>query len=116
MKMCECIFCKIAAREITSKIINEDDQCVVFEDASPQAPVHFLVIPRKHISSLNDARDEDRNLLGHLICVAARTAKEKGIDGSGYRAIINTNAEAGQTVFHIHIHILGGRLLGWPPG
>ena len=114
--MCGCIFCKIAAHEIPASIHYEDDLCTVFEDNSPQAPVHLLVIPKKHIASLNDAGDEDRDLLGHLLCVAARMAKEKKIDGSGYRTIVNTNAEAGQTVFHLHIHVLGGRRLGWPPG
>ena len=114
--MSECIFCKIAAREIPANIFYEDDQCMVFEDINPHAPVHMLVIPKKHITSLNDAGEEDRNLLGHLLGVVARVAKEKKIDGSGYRTVINTNAEAGQTVFHLHIHVLGGRLLGWPPG
>ena len=116
MKMSECIFCKMAAREIPTNIIHEDDLCMVFEDINPQAPVHLLVIPKKHITSLNDAEEEDRGLLGHLLGVAARAAKEKKIDGSGYRTVINTNAEAGQTVFHLHIHVLGGRRLGWPPG
>ena len=99
-----------------AKIFYEDDQCMVFEDINPQAPVHLLVIPKKHITSLNDAEEEDCNLLGHLLGVVARVAKEKKIDGSGYRTVINTNAEAGQTVFHLHIHVLGGRRLGWPPG
>ena len=114
--MCGCIFCKMAAHEIPANILYEDDLCMVFEDINPHAPVHALVIPKKHITSLNDACEEDRNLLGHLLCVAARVAKEKKIDGSGFRTVINTNAEAGQTVFHLHIHILGGRRLGWPPG
>ena len=116
MKMSECIFCKMAAREIPTNTIYEDDLCMVFTDINPQAPVHLLVIPKKHIASLNDAEEEDRDLLGHLLGVAARTAKGKEIDGSGYRTVINTNAEAGQTVFHLHIHVLGGRRLGWPPG
>ena len=116
MKMCGCLFCKIAAREIATNFLYEDDLCLVFEDIHPQAPIHLLVIPKKHLTSLNDAEEEDRNLLGHLLGVAARMAKEKKIDGSGYRTIINTNAEAGQTVFHLHIHVLGGRRLGWPPG
>jgi len=115
-KMCECIFCKIAAREIPANILYEDDLCMVFEDINPCAPTHLLVIPKKHITSLNEAGDEDSLLLGHLLWAAARSAKEKKIDGSGYRTVINTNAQAGQTVFHIHIHVLGGRLLGWPPG
>jgi histidine triad (HIT) family protein len=111
-----CIFCQVAAHEKTAKIQYEDDHCVVFQDIHPKAPVHLLVIPRKHIASLNDALDDDKALLGHLMTVVGRMAKEQGIDGTGYRAVINTNAEAGQTVFHLHIHILGGRILSWPPG
>ena len=116
MKMCGCLFCKIAAREIPANILYEDDLCMVFDDINPHAPVHLLVIPKKHITSLNDACAQDRDLLGHLLGVAARMAKEKNIDGSGFRTVINTNAEAGQTVFHLHVHVLGGRRLGWPPG
>ena len=116
MKMCGCVFCKMVAREIPTNIIYEDDLCMVFEDINPQAPVHLLAIPKKHITSLNDADEQDRDLLGHLLGVVACVAKEKKIDGSGYRTVINTNAEAGQTVFHLHIHILGGRRLAWPPG
>ena len=116
MKMCGCIFCKMASHEIPANIIYEDDLCMVFEDINPQAPVHLLVIPKKHITSLNDAGDDDGNLLGHLLSTVAHVAKEKKIAGSGYRTVINTNAEAGQTVFHLHIHVLGGRLLNWPPG
>jgi histidine triad (HIT) family protein len=111
-----CIFCQVAAHEKTAKILYEDEHCVVFQDIHPKAPVHLLVIPRKHITSLNDALDDDKALLGHLMTVVGRMAKEQGIDGTGYRAVINTNAEAGQTVFHLHIHILGGRILNWPPG
>ena len=114
--MCVCIFCKIAAHEMPTNILYEDDLCMVFDDINPQAPIHLLVIPKKHITSLNDAEAEDRDLLGHLLGVVARMAKEKKIDGSGYRTVINTNAEAGQTVFHLHIHVLGGRRLDWPPG
>jgi histidine triad (HIT) family protein len=111
-----CIFCQVAAHEKTAKILYEDEHCIVFQDIHPKAPVHLLVIPRKHITSLNDSLDEDQALLGHLMTVVGRMAKEQGIDGTGYRAVINTNAEAGQTVFHLHIHILGGRILNWPPG
>ena len=113
--MCECIFCKIAAREIPANILYEDDLCMVFEDINPQAPIHLLVIPKKHIASLNDAED-DNDLLGHLLGVVVRVAKEKKLAESGYRTVINTNADAGQTVFHLHIHVLGGRYLDWPPG
>ncbi len=114
--MTGCIFCQIISRQKPARILYEDEQCIAIQDISPKAPVHFLVIPRKHIISLNDNLDDDKVLLGHLITVAARMAKEQGIDGPGYRAVINTNAEGGQTVFHLHIHVLGGRILHWPPG
>ena len=116
MKLLGCIFCQVATHETHSKILYEDEQCVVFQDINPKAPVHVLVIPRKHITSLNEAQEEDKALLGHMLMVAGRMAREQGIDGTGYRTVINTNAEAGQTVFHLHIHILGGRILHWPPG
>jgi histidine triad (HIT) family protein len=116
MKMFGCIFCQIAARERPAALLYEDEQCVAFEDIHPRAPVHVLVIPRKHIRSLNDDCREDEVLLGHLLTVGARMAREKGVDRSGYRTVINTNADAGQTIFHFHIHVLGGRILGWPPG
>lgn len=114
--MSDCIFCRIAAHEAPAAIIHEDERCVVFHDIHPQAPVHLLVIPRKHITSLNDDLEDERELLGHLLTVVGRTAKEQGIEGTGFRTVINTNAEAGQSVFHLHIHILGGRRLRWPPG
>ena len=111
-----CLFCEIAAHQKPAKIFYEDELCVAFKDTNPKAPVHLLVIPRKHITSLNDDLDQDKELLGHLMTIAGRMAKEQGIDGTGYRTVINTNAEAGQTVFHLHIHVLGGRVLHWPPG
>jgi histidine triad (HIT) family protein len=116
IEMFGCLFCQIADRKKPANILYEDEQCVVFQDIHPKAPVHLLVIPRKHIVSLNDDIENDKALLGHLLTVAGRMAKEQGIDGTGYRTVINTNAEAGQTEFHLHIHILGGRVLGWPPG
>jgi len=116
MKIFGCIFCQVAAHEKPATIVYEDEHCVVLRDIRPQAPVHLLVIPRKHVTSLNDDLEEDKLLLGHLLTVVARMAKEQGIDGTGFRTVINTNAEAGQTVFHLHIHLLGGRILGWPPG
>jgi histidine triad (HIT) family protein len=116
LKMTGCIFCQIAARERPSTIYYEDERCLALKDIRPQAPVHFLVIPRRHITSLNDATDQDETLIGHLLTVAARVARERGIDASGYRAVINTNAEAGQTVFHLHVHVLGRRRMTWPPG
>jgi histidine triad (HIT) family protein len=105
MKMFGCIFCRIAAHKAPASILYEDEQCVVFRDINPKAPVHLLVIPRKHISSLNESLDGDAALLGHMLMVVGRMAKGQDIDGSGFR-----------TVIHLHIHILGGRTLGWPPG
>ena len=116
MKMFGCIFCQIAAHRKPAKILYEDEDCLVFQDINPKAPIHLLVIPRKHITSLNDNLENDKELLGHMMTVVGRAAREQGIDQSGYRIVINTNAEAGQTVFHLHIHILGGRMLRWPPG
>ncbi|MEJ2110534.1 MAG: histidine triad nucleotide-binding protein [Acidobacteriota bacterium] len=114
--MPECIFCQIAAQKAKAAVVYEDEFCVVFQDTNPQAPVHLLVIPRRHIVSLNDVTEEESALLGHMLVVAGRMAKEHGMDGRGFRTVINTNAEAGQTVFHLHIHVLGGRRLRWPPG
>ena len=114
--MSGCIFCQVAAHEKPAKVFYEDEQCLVIQDIVPKAPVHLLVIPRKHIGSLNDDLEDEKALLGHLLTVVRRMAKEQGIDGTGYRAVINTNAEAGQTIFHLHIHVLGGRILHWPPG
>lgn len=116
MKMFGCVFCQVVAGNSPATILYEDEQCVSFEDINPKAPVHILVVPRKHLPSLNEKLAEDEALLGHLLVVAARMAKEKGIDGTGYRTVINTNAEAGQTVFHLHLHVLGGRIMRWPPG
>jgi histidine triad (HIT) family protein len=116
MKMFGCIFCQVASHEKPAKILYEDEQCVAFRDINPKAPVHFLVVPRKHIPSLNEDLEGDKALLGHLLAVAARMAKEQGVGGTGFRTVINTNAEAGQTVFHLHLHVLGGRILRWPPG
>ena len=115
-KMFGCTFCRIAAREIPAKILYEDEQCLAVQDLHPKAPVHLLVIPRKHIVSLNENLESEELLLGHLLSVVARMAKEKGINGTGFRTVINTNAEGGQTVFHLHLHVLGGRAMKWPPG
>ena len=111
-----CIFCKIVAGEIPAAKIYEDERAVAFRDINPQAPTHALVIPRKHVASLNEAGETDEALLGHLLLVAARVAREEGHADGGYRTVINTGAGAGQTVFHIHVHLLGGRSLTWPPG
>lgn len=112
----DCLFCKIAAGEIPSKKIYEDDVCLAFNDISPQAPTHVLIIPRGHLDSLDAATDEHKETLGHLLLTAAEIAREKGFAGDGYRVVINTNADGGQTVFHLHVHLLGGRPFIFPPG
>ena len=112
----DCIFCKIAKKEIPSRIVHEDELVVAFEDVAPQAPVHVLVVPRKHISTTLELNDEDNALVGHMFQTANRIAKDRGIAERGFRMVMNTNAEAGQTVFHMHLHVLGGRAMGWPPG
>jgi histidine triad (HIT) family protein len=109
-----CLFCRIVGGEIPAKIVAQTDDCVAFRDINPQAPVHIVVIPRKHVSSL--AEVDDPELVGRLALLAADIARSEGIAESGYRTVINTNADAGQTVFHIHLHLLGGRRMGWPPG
>lgn len=114
--MNNCLFCRISAKKIPANIIYEDNEAVVFEDINPQAPVHVLVIPKKHIPTALDITEEDTALMGHLFRVAAEIAKEKGIAESGFRLVMNTNAYAGQSVFHIHLHLLGGRQMHWPPG
>ena len=110
----DCLFCRIVRKEIPATLVKETPECVAFRDINPQAPVHVLVIPREHVGSLNEARDAA--MIGRLALVAAEIAKDEGIAESGYRTVINTNAEAGQTVFHVHLHLLGGRRMGWPPG
>jgi histidine triad (HIT) family protein len=110
----ECLFCRIIRKEVPAKLIAEDEHCVAFRDINPQAPVHILVIPREHVPSLNQATDAA--MLGRLSLMAADLARKEGISESGYRTVVNTNGHAGQTVFHIHLHLLGGRSMGWPPG
>lgn len=112
----DCIFCKIAQGKLPANIIYEDDHAIAFEDIAPQAPVHTLVIPRRHISTVLDLEEGDRELVGHLFRVAAVLARDKGVADGGFRLVMNTNADAGQTVFHMHLHLLGGRAMGWPPG
>lgn len=111
-----CLFCRIVAGEIPAKRIYEDDRILAFEDINPQAPLHALVIPKTHIATLNDLSAADDALVGGLVRVAAGIARERGVDASGFRAVLNCNSHAGQTVFHIHLHVLGGRSMGWPPG
>ncbi len=112
----ECIFCKIANHEIPSDIVYEDDQFVAFRDINPQAPVHILIIPRKHIPTVNDLKPEDADLIGKMVLLAKELAAKEGISERGYRLVLNCNREGGQMVFHIHLHLLGGRAMGWPPG
>ncbi|MGE5155187.1 MAG: histidine triad nucleotide-binding protein [Bdellovibrio bacteriovorus] len=114
--MTDTIFGKIARGEIPADLVYEDEDLVAFRDLSPQAPVHLLVIPRKPIPTLNDAGPEDAELIGKLFLAAARVARDAGIAERGYRTVVNCNAAAGQTVFHLHLHVLGGRPLQWPPG
>ncbi|MDM7858800.1 histidine triad nucleotide-binding protein [Thiopseudomonas acetoxidans] len=111
----DCLFCKITAGEIPAKKIYEDELVVAFHDIAPQAPVHFLVIPKKHISTLNDLTEADRELAGHILYTAQRLANELGCE-QGYRVTMNCNELGGQTVYHIHMHVLGQRQLTWPPG
>jgi len=113
--MRDCLFCKIAAGEIPANMAYEDDDLIAFHDISPQAPVHLLLVPRRHIASLDEAADGDRALLGKILLTLRRLARELKIE-SGYRVVNNCGAPAGQSVFHIHFHLLGGRPMGWPPG
>ena len=106
-----CLFCNIVSRDIPADIIHEDDQVIAFRDVNPQAPVHVLIVPHRHISTVNDLTDKDQSLIGHMILTAGQIARQLGIDDSGYRLIMNCNQEGGQTVFHIHLHLLGGRQL-----
>ena len=112
----DCLFCKIIAGDIPGEFVHQDDRCVVIQDINPQAPTHVLVIPLEHMESLDEASQRDEALLGHLLRVAARMANDAGHGESGYRTVINTGAGAGQSVFHLHVHVLGGRTMQWPPG
>ncbi len=114
--MSDCLFCKIASGQIPAKIVHQDDDTVAFVDINPQAPTHLLVIPRQHVATLNDLTPAHDALMGKLYRTAAKLAKEHGIAESGWRAVMNANRDAGQSVFHIHLHVLGGRHLRWPPG
>ena len=114
--MDNCLFCQIASGKLASDIVYEDNDVVAFTDINPEAPTHLLVIPRRHIATLNVAETGDAELLGKLMLAAASLAKRRGLDLTGYRLVANTGREAGQTVDHVHFHLLGGRYLGWPPG
>ena len=114
--MADCLFCKIIAGQIPSAVVYQNDQVVAFKDINPQAPTHVLIVPRRHIASLNELGEGDDAIVGELVRTAAAIARNNGHADAGYRVVFNTNADAGQTVFHIHLHLLGGRKLTWPPG
>jgi len=112
----DCLFCKILAGEIPADLVYESETAVAFRDINPKAPTHVLVIPRKHISTINDIEPDDQEIIGSLYTAAKEIAAQAGIADDGYRAVMNCNEDAGQSVFHIHLHVLGGRVLAWPPG
>ena len=114
--MDECLFCKMVAGDIPTEVIYQDEDVFAFRDINPQAPVHVLIIPKCHISTLNDLTPDDASLIGKLSLAAAKIAEKEGVAESGYRTLINTNREGGQVVFHIHMHLMGGRRMRWPPG
>jgi histidine triad (HIT) family protein len=114
--MSACLFCRIISGEIPGTIVYQDDRVVAFRDINPQAPMHVLVVPRRHIATLNDVADADDGLVGELVRRGAAIAREHGYADRGYRTVFNCQADAGQTVFHIHLHVLGGRTFTWPPG
>jgi histidine triad (HIT) family protein len=111
-----CLFCKIISRDVPATIVYEDDEMLAFNDINPQAPTHLLIVPKRHIATLNDLETGDDRIVGGLVRRAAALASERGLAPGGFRVIFNTNRDAGQTVFHIHLHLLGGRTLTWPPG
>jgi histidine triad (HIT) family protein len=112
----DCIFCKIAKKEIPSNIVYEDDRVIAFKDVNPQAPVHILIIPKIHLTSLMDINEENSDLVSHIAIVTKKIAAEYNIDQKGFRLVNNCGKEGGQTVFHLHFHLLGGRMMTWPPG
>lgn len=112
----DCLFCKMATGQIKPDVVFEDDQVLAFRDIAPQAPVHVLLIPKRHVVNLDDLGDDDAALAGHLLLTARRLARELGIAGDGFRLVNNCNRNGGQTVYHLHFHLLGGRPMSWPPG
>jgi histidine triad (HIT) family protein len=114
--MAECVFCKIVAGELPADTVYEDDVVVAFRDINARAPTHILIIPRRHVASLNNVALEDEALVGHIVRVAAQLAAKEGVAGDGYRVVANCGPNAGQSVDHVHFHLLGGRAMGWPPG
>ena len=111
-----CLFCRIVAGEIPAEIVHQDDEVIAFRDIAPKAPLHLLVIPRRHIASLNEAEEADAPVLGRLMTTAARLAKSEGVADDGWRAVVNVGEGGGQTVFHVHLHVMAGRKMTWPPG
>lgn len=114
--MSDCLFCKIAARQVKAEVVRETEDLVAFRDIRPQAPTHVLVIPKRHVPTLNDLSEADAPLVGKMVLLAKEIARAEKIDQTGYRTVFNVNRDAGQTVFHIHLHVLGGRSMSWPPG
>lgn len=114
--MSKCIFCKILAGELPGRLVYEDDVCIAFDDINPQAPVHVLIVPREHIPTFNDLKENNTEMLGHLCMVINKIAEIKKIKESGFRVVINCNPAGGQMVYHLHIHVMGGRQMSWPPG
>lgn len=112
----DCIFCKIAKKEISSKIVFEDDEVLAFEDINPQAPVHIIIIPKTHLDKLSDIREDGAQIAGRLVLAANKIAEEKKVARSGYRIVVNNGQDAGQAVMHLHLHLLGARAMKWPPG
>jgi histidine triad (HIT) family protein len=114
--MSDCLFCRIVQRQIPASIVYEDERVLAFNDINPQAPTHVLVIPKRHVASLDELGAADDAIVGELVRRAAAIARERGITAGGYRTVFNTNRDAGQTVFHVHLHLIGGRTMSWPPG
>jgi histidine triad (HIT) family protein len=114
--MSDCLFCGIVDGKVKANLVHQDDAVVAFKDIAPKAPVHILIIPRKHLVSVSDIAEQDRVLIGQIFQVAAKLAREQGIAESGYRVVANSGADAGQSVFHLHYHLMGGRQMTWPPG
>jgi len=112
----ECLFCRIVNKKIPARIVYEDEKAIAFEDINPQAPIHILVVPRKHLATILEASPEDNELIGHMFQIANKVAIKRGVAEKGFRLVMNCNPESGQTIFHIHLHLLAGRVMHWPPG
>lgn len=112
----ECLFCKIINKKMKAEIIYEDNECIAFNDINPQAPIHLLIVPKEHIPTTLDIKEENQKLIGHLISVANKLAEERKIANRGFRLVVNCNPESGQVIYHLHLHLLGGRKMNWPPG